>query len=72
MEGKIKTEGVGVKDEAADNDTASTVEMTELDSDKDGNLSYGKTKEENRPLRGPKMIPCGGDGASTRALADKE
>ena len=36
VDGKIKAEGVGVDNELADDDTASTAEMTALDSDKDG------------------------------------
>ena len=71
VEGKIKAEGVGVEEEAADDDTASTAEMTELDSDKDGDLSDDKKKEENRPLIGPKTILYGGDGTLTRAFADE-
>ena len=72
VEGKIKTEEVEIKEEAVDNDTDSTEEMTALDSDKDGDLSDDETKEENRPLRGPRTILYGGNGTSTRALADKE
>ena len=35
VEGELKAEGVGVMTDAADNDTASTAELTTLDSDEE-------------------------------------
>ena len=62
-----------VADDAAGNFTASVVEMTALDLDKDGDLPEKKeVKEENRPRKGPAMILYGGDGTSTRTLAVEE
>ena len=73
MEGKIKAEGIGMADDAANDDIASTVEMTALNSDKDGDsLDDKEVKEENRPRKGPVPILYGGNGTSTRALADEK
>ena len=55
-----------------DDDTASTAEMTELDSDEDCDSSDNESEEENRPLKGPRKILYGGDGTSMRALAGEE
>ena len=52
-----------------DDDTASTAEMTELDSDEDCDSSDNESEEENRPLKGPRKILYGGDGTLMRALA---
>ena len=72
VEGRIKAEGVGLEDGDADDDTAPTAEITELDSDENGDSSDEETKEENRPIRGPNTIMYGGNGTSTRALANEE
>ena len=72
VEGRIKAEGVGLKDGDADDNTAPTAEITELDSDEDGDSSDEETGEENRPIRGPNTIMYGGNGTSTRALANEE
>ena len=72
--GKFKTEGVEVADEAADNDTASTAEMTALDSDEDGsNSSDDKAgAEENMPCKGPVKILYRGYGTLMRTMSNKE
>ena len=73
MEGKMKAEGVSVADEAEDDDTSSTAEMTLLDLDEDGDLSdEDKFKSENRACKGPRTILYRGDGMLTRILVDKE
>ena len=70
---KMKAEGVGVADEVEDDETASTSEMTLLDSDKDGDLSDDdEFKSENKPCSGPRTILYGGNGTLTRTLADEE
>ena len=70
----IKTEGIGVMEDTADNDTVSTAELTALESDEEASDSLNKDEgtEENRPRKGPETILCGRDGTSTRALAIKE
>ena len=72
VKGRIKAEGVGFEDGDADDDTAPTAEITELDSDEDGDSSDDEPKEENRPIRGPNTIMYGGNGTSARALAKEE
>ena len=71
---RTKAEGVGVEDEVADDATASTAEITALDSDEEGSDSSDDETgaEENRPCKGPAKIMYGGDGTSTRALANEE
>ena len=73
MEGKIKTVGVGVADEVADNNTAPTAEITALDSYEDSDSSdKEELKEENRPRKGPATILYGGDGTLAHVLASEE
>ena len=50
VRGEIKAEGLGVVEDDGDDDTASTAEITELDSDEDCNSSDNESEEENRPL----------------------
>ena len=59
VEGMIKAEGVELEDGEADDNTAPTVEITELDSDEDGNSSDEETREENRPIKDPKLSCTG-------------
>ena len=63
-----------MEDEVTDDDTASTADMTALDSDKDGSdpLDNETGAEENRPCRGPAKIMYGGNGTSARLMANKE
>ena len=74
VDGRIKAEGVGVEDEVADDATASTADITALDSDEEGSDSSDDETGavENGPCKGPAKIMCGGDGTSARALADEE
>ena len=55
VEGMIKAEGVGLKDREANNDTAPTAEITELDSDKDGNSSDKENEGRKQANQRPKM-----------------
>ena len=69
----MKAEGVGVADEVENDDTASTAEITLLNSDEDGGSSdYDEVKSENKPYSGPITILYGGDGTSAHTLADEE
>jgi hypothetical protein len=48
VEGEVKGEGVGGGADAADDDTASTAELTAMDSDEEGSYSSGEEEEAER------------------------
>ena len=72
VEGKIKEERMRLLEDAADNDTALTAEMTALDLDEEDSIAYDDDEAlENRPTNNPANVLHGRDGTSTRALASE-